>query len=82
MGLLLLGCIVFPFVVNDGSRVKASVKTAQGLCDSCSGARIKPRKRNIAVPNDPSGFADNVIQFFTDKDGDLVSVKLVFTCTW
>jgi hypothetical protein len=40
---------------------------------SCSGARIKTRKRNIAVPNDPSGFADNVIQFFKEKDGDLVS---------
>ncbi|GAQ78414.1 ARM repeat superfamily protein [Klebsormidium nitens] len=41
------------------------------------GARIKTRKRNIAVPNDPSGFADNVIQFFRDKDGDLDAISKV-----
>ena len=37
----------------------------------CSGAQIKTRKRNIAVPLDPASFADAVVEIFQDsKEGD------------
>eukprot|EP00244_Chara_vulgaris_P006673 TRINITY_DN251_c0_g1_i2.p1 TRINITY_DN251_c0_g1~~TRINITY_DN251_c0_g1_i2.p1 ORF type:complete len:420 (+),score=113.72 TRINITY_DN251_c0_g1_i2:563-1822(+) len=35
------------------------------------GTRIKTRKRNIAVPLDPSGFADNVVNVCLKYQGDL-----------
>lgn len=35
------------------------------------GTRIKTRKRNIAVPLDPSSFADAVVQTFQEHKGDL-----------
>ena len=36
-----------------------------------SGAQIKTRKRNIAVPLDPASFADAVVEIFQDsKEGD------------
>jgi uncharacterized protein YfaA (DUF2138 family) len=42
-----------------------------GFVAYCSGAQIKTRKRNIAVPLDPGSFADAVVQIFQDsKEGD------------
>ncbi|OAE21362.1 hypothetical protein AXG93_891s1100 [Marchantia polymorpha subsp. ruderalis] len=35
------------------------------------GTRIKTRKRNIAVPLDPSSFADAVVQIYLEHQGDL-----------
>eukprot|EP00246_Nothoceros_aenigmaticus_P011296 TRINITY_DN301_c0_g1_i1.p1 TRINITY_DN301_c0_g1~~TRINITY_DN301_c0_g1_i1.p1 ORF type:complete len:412 (+),score=99.72 TRINITY_DN301_c0_g1_i1:296-1531(+) len=35
------------------------------------GTRIKTRKRNIAVPLDPSTFADAVVKIYVKHDGDL-----------
>lgn len=35
------------------------------------GTRIKTRKRNIAVPLDPSSFADAIIQIYTEHQGNL-----------
>lgn len=40
----------------------------------CSGTTIKTRKRNIAVPHDPSKFANAIVQLYTSHDGDLVSI--------
>lgn len=41
------------------------------MCLRCSGAQIKTRKRNIAVPLDPASFADAVVEIFQDsKEGD------------
>lgn len=47
------------------------VSTEPVLCQYCSGAQIKTRKRNIAVPLDPASFADAVVEIFQDsKEGD------------
>ncbi|EFJ31357.1 hypothetical protein SELMODRAFT_145222 [Selaginella moellendorffii] len=35
------------------------------------GTRIKTRKRNIAIPLDPSSFADAIVQIYLDHAGDL-----------
>ncbi|CAI7831110.1 unnamed protein product [Closterium sp. NIES-54] len=35
------------------------------------GTRIKTRKRNIAVPLDPTSFADAIVHIYTDHQGDL-----------
>lgn len=39
------------------------------------GARIKTRKRNIAVPLDPASFADAVIQIFSDASEEGASLE-------
>eukprot|EP00270_Netrium_digitus_P001656 TRINITY_DN1180_c0_g2_i1.p1 TRINITY_DN1180_c0_g2~~TRINITY_DN1180_c0_g2_i1.p1 ORF type:complete len:413 (-),score=59.86 TRINITY_DN1180_c0_g2_i1:405-1643(-) len=41
---------------------------------SLGGTRIKTRKRNIAVPLDPSSFADAIIAIYQEHQGDLESV--------
>lgn len=42
------------------------------------GVNVKTRKRNVAVPLDPSGFADSVLTLFKEHcvDGDDITAKL------
>lgn len=51
--------------------VRWPIRVSNLVYAACSGAQIKTRKRNIAVPLDPSSFADAVVEIFQDsKEGD------------
>jgi hypothetical protein len=49
------------------STLNAAICTDRSRCPHRSGAQLKTRKRNIAVPLDPGSFADAVVTIFEDS---------------
>lgn len=57
-------CLII--IISSARALPTPSPTRCASCHSCSGVRLKTRKRNIVVPHDPQSFADAVIDVIAD----------------